>query len=175
MKLFLLLTFITIANSADDSYNWYGLKLQLPFSKKWLANEKARKNTRDPLVFFEKDKSPRIAGTLYHTNYDLNPKDYSAFEETFLKSKMEWLKKENSALEGKIITNSPESRGGKFSYQMTFNGTRGIFKEVGLFQRCQEKSFTLKVMIPKEKWDTKKGKEIIDFVLFKSPCPSPKN
>lgn len=171
---FLILTLSFTSGTAlgATSYKWFGLNLNLPFPKKWVANKKARKKSKDPYVFFEDVESPRIAGTLYHTNYDLNPKDYSAFETTFLKSKMKWLKKEDSALLGKIITNPPKSQGGAFSYEFSFRGTRGIFKEVGVYRRCKQKSFTLKAILPKSKWDTKQGKEIQDYILFSDPCPS---
>lgn len=71
-----LLLFILFSTSTFAEYAWYGTQLNLPFPQTWYANAKKRKSPKDPLVFFEKGPSPRIAATLYHTNYDLLPKDY---------------------------------------------------------------------------------------------------
>lgn len=183
MKVLLLVTFFTFpfnllpvhAQQGSVSYQWFGVKLNLPFAKSWLVNKAKRKADKDPLVFFEPNSTPRIAAGLYHTNYDLNLKDYSAFQATFLKSKKAWLKKQSADLIGEIVYKSPKTRGGVFSYEMTFKRLDGSFKEIGLFRRCQGKSFTLKAMLPESRWSTQEAKEIISFFNKEDPCVAKKS
>lgn len=168
MKGFLL--FILLSTSTFAEYAWYGKQLNLPFPQSWYANKEKRKSKKDPLVFFEKGQAPRIAATLYHTNYDLLPKDYSAFTEDFLKSKNAWMKKESANLLGKIVTKLPKSLKDTFSYQFSFANNRGTFMEVGLFGRCDDLGYSLKVILPQQKWENKTGSEIIDFIRTENPC-----
>lgn len=168
---FLLFTFFfTTPVQAYESWDWNGLKLQLPFPKNWLANEKVREKKKDPLVFFEPSKSPRITATLYHTFYELNPKDYSAFKDQFLKSKIKWLKKNKADMIGDIIFNPPKSQDSSFQYELTFKNQMGKFKEFGQFRRCKEIGFTLKALIPQEKWSQGNALEIMKFFSNSNPC-----
>lgn len=174
--LFLASTFVFSKDvSKASTYSWYGLKVKLPFPNEWLVNQAKRKDKKDPLVFFEPNTSPRIAAGLYHTNYDLDPVDYSAFREGFLKEKKAWLKKQSAELVGEIVLKAPKSRGGAFRYEMTFKRLEGSFREIGLFMKCrqgpQEKSFTLKAMLPETRWQSPKAKEILTFFSSASPCP----
>ncbi len=168
MKALLLLIFFCQSTFAE--YAWYGLDLNLPFPQDWYANKKKRKDPKDPLVFFGKGASPRVAATLYHTNYDLLPKDYSAFTDQFLKSKKAWMKKESANLLGKIVTKLPKSPKEPFSYRFSFANKRGVFMEVGLYARCGDKGMTLKAILPQSKWETPEAKKIIDFMEVESPC-----
>lgn len=171
--LFLTLSFS--ANAESFSYSWFNKNLTLPFPKEWVANKDKRKQSRDPYVFFEKSGAPRISATLYHTNFELNPKDYSAFQDQLLKSKMKWIKKQESSLIGKIETNPLKSGNNGLSYRFAFKGPRGTFREVGQFRHCSNVSFTLKALVPQEKWDSEKGKEIQNFLMYEDPCPASKN
>lgn len=171
--LFTLLFFSASSWSSSiktNEYSWFGVKLKLPFDKSWLVNGDKRKDAKDPLIFFEPNSTPRIAAGLYHTNYDLNPKDYSAFREELLKSKKAWLKKHSADLIGEIIFKSPKVRGGLFFYEMTFKRLDGKFKEVVIFRRCKDKSFTLKTMLPEDRWGTQEAKNILDFFNEGDPC-----
>lgn len=165
-----LFLFILFSTSTFADYSWYGHQLKLPFPTSWYANEKKRKSPKDPLVFFEKGAAPRIAATLYHTNYDLFPKDYSAFTDRFLKSKKAWIEKESANLLGEIVTKLPKSRSDTFSYQFSFANNQGTFIETGLYGRCGDIGYTLKAILPQQKWEGKVGSEIIEFMSSQNPC-----
>lgn len=172
MKGLLLLILFSFPTFAD--YSWYGMKLNLPFPEAWYANAKKRKQAKDPMVFFEKGANPRVAATLYHTKLDLFPKDYSAFTDQFLKSKMAWIEKESASLLGKIVTKLPKSRKDTFSYSFSFANNRGTFMEVGLFGRCKDIGYTLKAILPQSKWEGAEGKKIIEFMEVENPCQEDK-
>lgn len=155
-----------------NRFPWNNITVQLPFAKEW-AVSKPRKHPYDPLNFMNPSSpAPRIIANLSQTNFELSTKDFSAFKQEFLKSKMSWLKKsEGEILEKPIFTFSSQEQLLKYEYSFELNQEK--FKEFGHFQRCHSKvSFSLRVMIPEGKFKSNPEltRKIIDFFRNSSAC-----
>ncbi len=155
-----------------NRFQWNNISIQLPFSPEW-AITKPRKNPYDPLNFMNPDSpAPRIIANLSQTNFELSTKDFSAFKDEFLKSKVAWIEKsEGEILEKPIFTFTKEKMLLKYEYSFAIKQEK--FKEFGHFQRCTPKiAFSLRVMIPQSKIKAhpELTTEIIDFFRNSSAC-----